>query len=113
MMFRALELITLDLLCLYSNAMPQYLEQTIRNAQPVAPVRSKKVFQLIQQGPSVIFHHFDSVLLTDAKLQEKVMSYTCRHRLVPHHERQLLNCPFRVFKQFLKTLCYSKVLNLC
>jgi hypothetical protein len=34
-MFRDLELITLDLLCLYSNAMPQYLEQTMRYDQPV------------------------------------------------------------------------------
>ncbi len=75
MMFRALELITLDLLCLYSNAMPQYLEQTIRNAQPVAPVRPKKVFRFIQQGPSDIFDHLDSIfkrillLIVDAKLQ--------------------------------------------
>ena len=56
-MFRTLKLITLDLLCLYwvySNTMPQYLEQTIRNDHPVAPVRPKKVFQVfqfIQQDP--------------------------------------------------------------
>ncbi len=115
MMFRALdsELITLDLLCLYSNTVPQYLEQTIRNAQPVAPVRPKEGFQFIQEGPSEIFNHFDSVFFPDAKLQKKVMSYTCRHRLVSHHEKQLLNCPLCVFKQFLKALRYNKVLSLC
>ena len=32
-MFRVLELITFDLMCLYSNTFPQYLEQTIQNAQ--------------------------------------------------------------------------------
>jgi hypothetical protein len=111
-MFRALGLITSDLLCLYSNAVPQYLEQTIRNAQLVAPVRPKEVFQFIQQGPSKIFDHFDSVLFPDAKLQEKVMPYTCRHRLVPRHERQLLNCPMCVFEQFLKALRYNKMLSL-
>jgi hypothetical protein len=112
-MFRDLEWITLDLLCLYSNAVPQDLEQSIRNSQPVAPVRSKKSFQFIQQGPSEIFDHFDSVLFPETKLQDKVMSYTFRHRLVPRHERQLLNCPLCVLKQLLKALRYSKVLSLC
>jgi hypothetical protein len=37
-MFRALELITLDILCSHSNAVPEYLEQTIRDTQPVGPV---------------------------------------------------------------------------
>ena len=77
-MFRALELMAFDLLCLYSNIVPYYLEQSIRNTQPVAPVRSKEIFQFIQQGPSEILDHCDSVLFPDAKLQEKVMSYTCR-----------------------------------
>jgi hypothetical protein len=30
-MFRALKLIALDLLCLHSNDVPQYLEQTVRD----------------------------------------------------------------------------------
>jgi hypothetical protein len=47
-MFRDLELITLDLLCLYSDVVTQYLDQTIRNSQPVDLVRTKKVFQIIQ-----------------------------------------------------------------
>jgi hypothetical protein len=110
-MFRDLEWITLDLLCLYSNDVPQDLEQSIRNSQPVAPVRPKEVFQFIQQGPSEIFDHFDSVLFPDAKIQEKVMTYTFRHRLVSHHERHLINCPLRVLTQFLKALCYRKVLS--
>jgi hypothetical protein len=97
-MFRVLELITLDLLRLYSNTVTQYLDQTIRNDQPVSPLRPKKIFQLIHQGPSEIFDHLDFVLFADAKLQEKVMSYTCRHRLVPHHEKHLINCPLSVKK---------------
>jgi hypothetical protein len=95
-MFRVLELKTLDLLCLYSNTVPWYLEQSIRNTQLVAPVRSKEIFQFIQQVPSEVLDHFDPVLFPDAKLQKKVMSYTCRHRFLPHHERQLLNCPLHV-----------------
>ncbi len=58
---------------------PKYLDQSIRSTQPVNPVRSKEIFQFIQQGPSEVLDHFDSVLFPDAKLQEKVMSYTCRH----------------------------------
>jgi hypothetical protein len=34
-MFRTLEMMTLDLLCLYSNTVPKYLEQSIRDTQPV------------------------------------------------------------------------------
>jgi hypothetical protein len=36
-MFRALKLMTLDRLCLYFNTVPLYLDQSIRNTQPVAP----------------------------------------------------------------------------
>ncbi len=81
-MLRALELITLDLLCLHSNSMPQYLEQTIRNAPPVAPVRSKRGFQLIQQGPSEILDHLDSVLFADVKLEE------CKEKVIDRHLQQ-------------------------
>jgi hypothetical protein len=38
-MFRDLQLIDLDPLCFHSNFMPQYLEQTIRDSQPVDPVQ--------------------------------------------------------------------------
>ena len=68
-MFRVLELITLDLLCLYFNDVTQYLEQTIRNAQTVGPIWPKQIYQLIQQGPSEVFDHLDSVLSDDVKLQ--------------------------------------------
>ncbi len=61
-MFRTLEMTTLDLLCLYCNTVPKYLEQSIRDTQPVAPVRSKEIFQFIQQGPSEVLDHSDSVL---------------------------------------------------
>jgi hypothetical protein len=106
-MIRVLELITLDLLCLFSNTLPWYLEQSIRNTQLVVPGRSKEIFQFIQQVPSEVLDHFDSVLFPDAKLQKKVMPYTCRHRFVPRHERQLLNCPLHVLQQFLKALHYA------
>jgi hypothetical protein len=69
-------MMTLDILCLYSNTVPKYLEQSIRDTQSVAPVRSKKIFQFIKQGPSEVLDHSDSVLFPDAKLQEKVMTYT-------------------------------------
>jgi hypothetical protein len=111
-MFRALEMMTYDLLCLYSNTVPKYLEQSIRDTQPVAPVRSKEILQFVQQGPSEVLDHSDSVLFPDAKLQEKVMPYTCRHRFVTRLERQLNNCPLRVLKQFLEDLRYGKVLRL-
>ena len=78
-MFRVLEMMTLDLLCLYSDTVTKYLDQSIRNIQPVNPVRSKEIFQFIQQGPSEVLDHFDSVLFPDTKLQKKVMTYTYRH----------------------------------
>jgi hypothetical protein len=106
-MFRVLELITLDLLCFHSNAVPRYLEQTIRDAW------AKQVFQLIQQGPSYIFDNLDSVPFADAKLQEKAMPDACRHRLMPRYEGQLLNCQSCVLKQLFKAFRYGKVLNLC
>ncbi len=117
-MFRALELITLDLLCLYSNAVPQYLEQSIRNAQPnvtrMGPMWADQIFQLIQQGPSEIFYHLDSVLFADAKLQEKVMPYTCRHRLVPRHEGQLLSTVHGVsLKSFLRPCVTARCWPVC
>jgi hypothetical protein len=40
------------------------------------------------------------------------MTYTCRHRFVTRHERQLNNCPLCVLKQFLEALRYGKVLSL-
>jgi hypothetical protein len=65
-MFRTLEMMTLDLLCLYSNTVSKYLEQSIRDTQPVVPVRSKEIFQFIQQGPSEVLDHSDSVLFPDS-----------------------------------------------
>jgi hypothetical protein len=59
-MFRDLEWITLDLLCLYSNDVPQDLEQSIRNSQPVAPVRS--VCPLFCFFPSFFFSFFKECL---------------------------------------------------
>jgi hypothetical protein len=99
----------LQILCLYSNTVSCYLEQSIRNTQPVVTVRLKEIFQFIQEGPSEVFDQFDSVFFPDAKLEEEVMSYTCRHRLVSRHERQLINCPLCVLKQVLR---YDKVLRL-
>jgi hypothetical protein len=62
-MFRALELITLDLLCLYSNAMPQYLEQTMRYDQPVGvghtPSMTETDFPAHQAGSLRDFDHLD------------------------------------------------------
>ena len=95
-MFRVLELIPLDLLCLHSNTVSQYLEQTVRYTYPVSPVGPKEIFRLIQQGPHEISHNLDSVLFADAKLQKKVMSYTCRYRLVSLYKGQLLNYPMSV-----------------
>jgi hypothetical protein len=71
MMFRTLEMMTLDLLCLYSNTVPKYLEKSIRDTQSVAPVRSKEIFQFIQQGPSEVLDHADSVLFPDANLKRR------------------------------------------
>ncbi len=59
--------------------MTKYLEQSIRDTQSVTPVRSKEILQFVQQGPSEVLDHSDSVLFPDAKLQEKVMSYTFTH----------------------------------
>jgi hypothetical protein len=52
-MFRDLKLMTLDLL---------------------SPVRSKEIFQFIQEGPSKVLDHFDSVLFTTPYFQPRLLS---------------------------------------
>ena len=55
----------------------------------------KQIFQLIQQGPSYTVDNLDPVLFTDAKLQEKVMSYcfSTVFTLLQQQEVQYLSTP--------------------
>jgi hypothetical protein len=64
-MFRAVKLITLDLPCSHSNAVPQYLEQTIRDVQPIGQY-TETTFSARPTGSVLDFYNLDFVLFADA-----------------------------------------------
>jgi hypothetical protein len=86
-MFMVLDLITLDLLCSHSDAVPQYLEETIRDSHPMYPIRPKPVFHLIQQAPGCVQEVPD--LITVSRLAGKSLSSSFQRRSSGLSQRQL------------------------